>query len=466
MSLLDSIVSRGKRTAKAPPVVTEGLPLVGPATAFKNDPLGFLQRARAKYGDVFTVDLLVYKSTFIAGAAAQKRFFAQPSEVLDLNEAVDEMMVPVLGPRESYKRLTAHTAQVMEIIRRGLMKHDRLDAYLSVIERVADDSVERWVRAGEIDLFRECSRLVNHANVATLIGEDARAEFADRITDIVYALETDGIAPEVVTFPWLPTPAQRRCIAARTQMQAILGEMIARRTKQRGDDYISLWLDEPFEGGPVTAPEFTGHLIAVFFAAHTNTTATLGWSLAEFARNPKSLARVRDEVAAFARDNPGESRFADLKALPFVESCMREAVRMHFAILLMRRAMQDYEEGGYVIPKGHVVCISPLLTHLDPSVYPNPETFDAERFADVAKARKLEREGAFVQFGLGEHRCLGEMFAFAVIKTAIRSIVERVDLNLVDERLPKPDYTKTLGSAFPSGPIRMKVTKRERRTNG
>ena len=36
---------------------------------------------------------------------------------------------------------------------------------------------------------------------------------------------------------------------------------------------------------PVTPVEFTSHLIGAFFAAHTNTTATLGWTLAEFAQD-------------------------------------------------------------------------------------------------------------------------------------------------------------------------------------
>jgi cytochrome P450 len=100
------------------------------------------------------------------------------------------------------------------------------------------------------------------------------------------------------------------------------------------------------------------------------------------------------------------------------------------------------------------------LTHLDPSIYPRPDHFDPDRFADTQRRRQLQRDCAYVQFGFGLHRCLGEMFANAVLKPSWSLLLRHYELTLVEECVPPPDWSKSLGTPFPVRPVRVRVKRR------
>lgn len=73
-----------------------------------------------------------------------------------------------------------------------------------------------------------------------------------------------------------------------------------------------------------------------------------------------------------------------------------------------RVATQDYKVPGmqsFTIKKGQDVIIPMDCIHNDPKYYPDPETFNPERFSkeEIAKRPK----GTFIPFGLGPRQCIG-----------------------------------------------------------
>jgi hypothetical protein len=60
---------------KTPPNVSVGIPYLGPAIQFSKDPLHVLQYAKEKYGPVFTINLILYRVTFVTEEKAIKYFF-------------------------------------------------------------------------------------------------------------------------------------------------------------------------------------------------------------------------------------------------------------------------------------------------------------------------------------------------------------------------------------------------------
>ena len=448
--------------ARPPPLVREGLPLVGPAAAFHRDPLAFLARCRERYGDVFTVNLLLYKATFVLGAPAQQRFFASPNEILDLDAAILHVLRSVAGDPEELSRLYSYPEFMTGVIRKGLTKEEHLARYVEQATLEARQTFERWAARGEIDLFRECSRLVNFVNIRSLLGEDVLAEHGEAIADAYMEIEKNALSLECLILPKGPLPKQRRTAQARAKLMQILSSVVARRQHQRdGDDYLSLLLQQTMpDGKPIGLQSVAAHLTLVFFAAHTNTTGTLAWLLTFVLQRPEVLTRLRDEQARFCAHHGDDFEYGALKDLELLDGCMREAVRLRFCVMLIRQAAAPYAEGGYVVPKGQTVCISPILTHLDPSIYAHPHRFDPDRFADAQRRRQLQRDCAYVQFGFGLHRCLGEMFANAVLKPSWSLLLRHYDLSLVGQRVPPPDWTKSLGTPFPVAPVMVKVKRR------
>jgi len=69
---------------------------------------------------------------------------------------------------------------------------------------------------------------------------------------------------------------------------------------------------------------------------------------------------------------------------------------------------------GTVVPPGWNVAVLSSAAHQDPSIYPNPDTFDPFRFAKLrmeadsdAKYGFTTLDNDYIAFGLGRHACPG-----------------------------------------------------------
>lgn len=427
--------------------------LLPTALAFGRDPLGLLRAARARHGDVFTLDLGLLKMSFVLGPAHQAAFFLADPAVLDFQAAVVQVMAAILGPDAAASdRLAAHTTA---LIRRGLLAPGSLLKYEAAIDAEVDAAIDRWLAAGEIDVFPAVSRLVNDIAVRCFMGDEVRRRHGEAVARAYYAVEKHGSALLSVAFPRLPLPSVRKAAAARADILACLTEVIhARRAAAPGDDYLQPWLDHRLaDGSQFTAAEIQAHLLGILFALHTNTTGTMAWTLCELLRRPALLADVVDEAIRTAAPDP--------RALGLLHRCMRETARLHFTPLLARKARRPYPAGPHTIPAGHLVCTSPILVHTDPAHYPDPLRYDPDRWSDPAAAKARVVAGTYVQFGLGAHRCPGENFATLVFLRGWHRLLRRAELQLRTWAVPPPDWSSG-GTPFPTGPVRVRVRPRTR----
>lgn len=60
--------------------------------------------------------------------------------------------------------------------------------------------------------------------------------------------------------------------------------------------------------------------------------------------------------------------------------------------------------GEHILPQGCHIFISPFATHRLPQYFPEPETFDPERFSTKSD------NCAYIPFGAGPRICLGKTF--------------------------------------------------------
>ena len=77
--------------------------------------------------------------------------------------------------------------------------------------------------------------------------------------------------------------------------------------------------------------------------------------------------------------------------------------------------MRDFEFGGYTIPAGTAIAISPGYTHRMPELWHNPDNFEPDRFSDQ-RAEDRRHKFAWVPFGGGAHMCIGLHFAYMQTK--------------------------------------------------
>lgn len=86
-------------------------------------------------------------------------------------------------------------------------------------------------------------------------------------------------------------------------------------------------------------------------------------------------------------------------------------MRLHPPVhILNRMCTKDYQIPGtdLVLRKGVKVAIPVLGIHRDEEYYPDPDTFDPERFSEENSAGRTP--ATFLPFGLGPKNCIGRTF--------------------------------------------------------
>ncbi|KAK7715831.1 hypothetical protein SLS63_011246 [Diaporthe eres] len=124
--------------------------------------------------------------------------------------------------------------------------------------------------------------------------------------------------------------------------------------------------------------------------------------------DPTMLNRLRSELdqATKKQGNDGHLPLSTLEQLPFLTSVVREGLRLSpgLATRLARLAPDhDLFYDKWRIPAGTPVGMTVLLMHLNEDVYPQPKTFNPDRWSDEAK----RSDKTFAPFSRGTRICLG-----------------------------------------------------------
>ena len=167
-------------------------------------------------------------------------------------------------------------------------------------------------------------------------------------------------------------------------------------------------------------------MIFLLMAAHDTSTITLTSMAYYLAKNPEWQERCLAESHALG----DEVGYDELDRLVSLDLVMKESLRLVTPVPgLVRRANKDTELMGYVVPRGSYVAVHMWgLHHLD-EVWPDPERFDPERFAEHRREDKVHRN-AFMPFGNGIHKCIGMYFGGMEVKAAMHQLLRRYRLEV------------------------------------
>jgi sterol 14-demethylase len=406
----------------APRRVSGGLPFLGHLLELRRSPIELLKRAHAECGEVAELRLARLPLVMLYGEEAQEAFFRAPDEQLD-QAAAYPFMKPIFGEGVVFD---ATPEQRRQALRNQSLRDKMMRGHAEVIAADTERMLERLGDAGEIDLLDFFAELTIYTSSACLIGKPFREQLTPEFAHVFHDLErgTDAIA---YVNAQLPIPSFRtRDRARRRLVDLVSGIMRAREHEgaPKGDLVDVLMRLKDADGRPrYSANQITGMFISMMFAGHHTTSGTAAWTLIELLRNPACLAGVVEELDRLFADG-GDVSYHALREIPRLENAIKESLRLHPPlIVLMRKVMSDFHYKGWTIAAGKLVGASPAVSNRLPECFPDPDRFDAERYAEGREEDRLHPFG-WIPFGAGRHRCVGAAFAMIQLK-AIFSVMLR-----------------------------------------
>jgi cytochrome P450 len=207
---------------------------------------------------------------------------------------------------------------------------------------------------------------------------------------------------------WVPLARQLRFRRARAHLESIVNALVAQRTAgpvDRDDVLSRLIASTVGESDPrVGRIRLRDELVTLLLAGHETTASTLSWTLYLTDEHPEVWQRLHEEAVRVLGDRLPS--YADLHELRYTGSVVEEAMRLYPPVwLLPRKALARDDVGGYRVPAGADVVVSPYTLHRHRAFWTHPERFDPDRF-DPARANDRPRY-AYIPFGAGPRFCVG-----------------------------------------------------------
>jgi cytochrome P450 len=324
------------------------------------------------------------------------------------------------------------------------------DGYAEATVKHVQRMLQGWSDGAEFDLVPAMARLSLVCIGQALFNVDLsdQVELYGRALQIHSETLRDEFHAPFVLPDWLPTEAKRRKRWAAQCLRDLILRMIRERRATGGDreDVLSILLsavDESREDGRMSEQQAIDEATILFVAGQDDITAALSWCWCLMAQRPEVEARFRAELNTVLGGRLPV--YADVARLPFTEMIIKETLRLYPPTwtLVPRCATAEVELGGYRIPRGTLVFISPYATHHDPRFFPEPERFDPDRFSP--NRQQSIAQFAYIPFGGGPRICIGNHFSFTLLTMALAVIGQRFRITLrVDLTKIVPDPSLAL----------------------
>ena len=220
-------------------------------------------------------------------------------------------------------------------------------------------------------------------------------------------------------------------------------------------------------------------LMTMLIAGHETTAAVLTWTIYLLATHPEVQDKVVQEIQHLGISKPSKFNsiftsfvmiflnllnlfyvgLEDIAKVPYLRNVVAESLRLYpQPPILIRRALDDDvlppglngDPSGYPIGKGADLFISVWNLHRSPHLWKDPDTFRPERFTEKYANPEFEqwagydpeRQGsslypnevasdfAFLPFGGGIRKCVGDQFALMEATVALIMVLSKFSFEL------------------------------------
>ena len=407
--------------------------VVGSLPEFRADPMEMLRKLQNRYGDVVHFRL-VNNDCFLFAHPDDVRYILRTNSSNFRKAFLFDKIRVLLGNgllpmpyEDDFWRQRRRLSQP-PFHRKGL------DSYVRTWFPAVESYLHRWheyADSGEtFDAFQEMYKLSFDLAARTLLSVDAesaethavRAAFDVGLAHLKHKIEAFVDLPE-----WVPTPRNRRFLEARGVLDRVVYRLIEERRAAGDDapeDFLTTLLRAFDKRDDIDARQLRDEVMTMFIAGFETVASALAWSIWMLGKHPEWMTAVRDEVASVLDGKP--PGLDDLPRLRVTRMVLDETMRLHPpAWWIVRSTIAADVIGGYQIPAGALIIVSPFVTHRHGLLWDDADRFDPLRFSE-------ERAGtrpalSFFPFGDGPRSCIGAQFSYVQMTLVLAMLVRQFD---------------------------------------
>jgi cytochrome P450 len=398
------------------------------ALLHEGSPLGPLKVMARQVGRFFQIPIPGFRPFVVFGPEANRRVLVT----------------------ERDKVVWRNTDPVTDLLRRGLLvtdgaEHDRyrelmepalhpsrlLDYTRMMIEQT-DRVSTTWKDGEEIDMLVEGRKIALLIIMQTLFTKDVWDDLAHLWQPILNAIKF--ISPGMwILWRNIPRPGYRRSLR---QLDAYLYCII---TERRMGSFEQDLLQHLVDAG-LTDEVIRDQMLTMLIAGHDTSTALLAWTFALLGGHPDVQARLVHEVDSMDKS-------------PLLDRVIKESLRLYPPIHIGNRGVveaMEFDRG--TIPAGERMFYSIYLTHRDPAVWEDPDTFCPDRFARGRKTPPF----SYIPFGGGPRACIGAAFGQVEARVVIARLLKTHQLEFMNHKI----HAHMGATLEPRPGVKMKVFRR------
>ncbi|MGW1902255.1 cytochrome P450 [Streptomyces hirsutus] len=416
-------------TLASVPLAPGSVPFLGHVLAIARDPMGFVVSLPAR-GDLVWLRLgphpvlMVCHPELTRQVLVDDRTFDKGGPLLDLGREL-------LGDGLATCPYSQHRRQ--RRLCQPAFHSDRLQTYTAAMTSAAEAAADSWQDGQVLDIGNEMSALTLRIAVETMFSVTMPPQIIRNIVDdlgtVLNGTFLQMVRPEILNR--MPTGGNRAYHRALSRLRGTVAEVIEDRRTTATDygDLLSALLSahdpDSSTASTMTARELADQVLTFFVAGAETTASALTWALYQLSQH----AEIQDRVHAEVDTNVSRAAtpFDRLPLLDLTTRVVTETLRLHTpAWMVTRITTAETTLAGIPLPAGTSIGYSPRLIHHRPDLYEEPERFDPDRWPDAHRDRT-----AFLPFGSGARKCIGERFAQTEAALVLAAIAARWTLEPV-----------------------------------
>ena len=444
------------------PTAPGRLPLIGHVLPLLRGPLRFFE-SLPRHGDLVQVRIGGLRTVIVCNPELTHEVLVH-DRVYDKGGVLYARLREVLGndgvatcPHREHRRQRRLIQPVFH--------QERYPEYVRAMTREIAVQIGKWNDGQTLDALTAALSITSRVAVKTMFSAPLPPSVIDGIVDDLNTAMAFMYKRLLIprTLQSLPILGKRTYDSARTRLRESTDRIIA-EYQERGIDYGDLLAtmlraqnQDSATGidqgrGGLSDQEIGDQVVTFLLGGIEANAKTIAWALHVIARDPglqKRLHAEADTVLAAAAPE-----FGDVPELDLTGRTVHETLRLYsIGWFFTRTTTEPARLGGYRIPAGTTVVYSPYLLQRREDLYHDADRFDPDRWA--GEGAVSARSKAFVPFGGGARKCIGDTFAVVQATVTLAMIMSAWQ---VEPTTGAPLRTKINIQLSPNGgPLRVRA---------